>query len=252
MVSPGLNGSIDCGRSMSEGSEISLSDYLETIEILQEEVARLEQELQLRDARSQESMLDDIAAKQEEQARVAATEETAIAQDGEFERLKSELADRDETIVLLLDELERVDEAQRASKAEWEQLTGWVAELEHRVEGQDGDAVLRLEHQLATLQQKAEGLERKSEQDRRGWEAQRQIYQQEITQLQGALDQLTESARASGSPDDRDAVASAVDPNVVEALQAENTRLRAAWQELVDAAPPPRFPNRRKPSSRKA
>ena len=79
----------------------------------------------------------------------------AAGEPEEVERLKAELAGRDETILLLLDELSRVEEAQAASRAEWEQLTGWVAELEHRVEGQDGDAVHRLENELADQQQKS-------------------------------------------------------------------------------------------------
>ena len=144
------------------------------------------------------------------------------------------MAGRDETIRLLLDELSRVEEAQAATRSEWEHLAGWVAELEHRVEGQDGDALHQLENRLAAQQQKADALQVKSEQDRRAWEAQRQIYQEEIARLQGTLDQVAKSPEAPGADDGRVTQGPGPDASVVEALQAENLRLRAAWQELVE------------------
>ena len=68
---------------------------------------------------------------------------------GEVERFQAELVSRDETIRLLMDELIRVEEAQAATRAEWEQLDAWVAELEHRVEGQDEIGLRELENRLA-------------------------------------------------------------------------------------------------------
>lgn len=235
MVSPALDRPVDRTQGASEAPEAPLlSDYLETIEILQEEVARLERELQERDAGLHESAAVADNAVPEE-PRSAAEEEAAAAHAEQVQRLKSELAERDQTIVLLLDELDRVEETQRANRAEWDQLTGWVAELEHRVEGQDCEAMLRLESRLAAQQQKAEALERKAEQDARAWETQRRMYQGEITQLQTALDQVTAAAGAgAGASSEQAGAGDAVDSGVVEALQAENSRLRAAWQELVE------------------
>ena len=48
-----------------------------------------------------------------------------------------------------MDELIRVEEAQAATRAEWEQLDAWVAELEHRVEGHDENGLRELENRLA-------------------------------------------------------------------------------------------------------
>ncbi len=76
----------------------------------------------------------------------------------------------------------------------------------------------------------------KSEHDRRAWETQRQIYQDEIARLQVRLDQVVTSHEASAAQDSRVTQSSGPTVEVVEALQAENVRLRAAWQELVERA----------------
>ena len=49
MVRPRLSDSFDSERAVGDGVRHSIAEYLETIALLQEEVARLEQELQLRD-----------------------------------------------------------------------------------------------------------------------------------------------------------------------------------------------------------
>ena len=119
--------------------------------------------------------------------------------------------------------MSRVEDAQAATRAEWDHLAEWVATLEHRVEGQDGDALRALENRLAVEEQKADALRRKSEQDYRAWEAQRQIYQAEIARLQAGPGDVPTTRDAPGP-----------DSSVVEAISAENLRLRAAWQELVE------------------
>ena len=126
-------------ESVDEGSEASIADYLETIVILQDEVARLEQELQLHQEGHRETTSTAEAGLHDEATLVSARENVA-GDPGEVERFKAELASRDETIRLLMDELVRVEEAQEATRAEWEQLSAWVAELEHRVEGHDAGA----------------------------------------------------------------------------------------------------------------
>jgi len=193
----------------------------------------LERELQWHDERRRETTSDAEASFQGEAEAAGALEDVA-GDPEEVERSKAELASRDETIRLLLDELSRVEEAQAATQAEWEHLAGWVAELERRVEGQDEDALHQLENRLVVQQQKAESLQVKSESDRRAWEAQRQIYQSEIARLQAALDQVATSPEAVGTHDGRVTEAPGLDSKGVEALQAENLRLRAAWQELVE------------------
>jgi hypothetical protein len=116
-------------------------EYLEAIALLQDEVARLEQELRSRYERP--AAADPPGTPQEgDPDRDAAELAGARAA---VEQLRLELAGRDETIGVLLDQLSRVEEAEAASRAEWEHLAGWLAELEHRVEGQDGDATQQLE-----------------------------------------------------------------------------------------------------------
>jgi hypothetical protein len=189
--------------------------------------------LQLYDERQRETTSIDEASLHDEAAAASARENVA-REPGEVERVQAELVSREETIRLLLDELMRVEEAQAATRAEWEQLTAWVAELEHRVEGQDEDALRELENRLAAQQQKVDGLQVKAEHDRHAWEAQRQIYQAEIAQLQERLVQVANSPLAHGAVDGRVTKGPDPDANVVEALEAENLRLRAAWQELVE------------------
>jgi hypothetical protein len=232
MGSLGLSGPFEC-RSGGESRETADADYLETIEILQEEIARLEQELELRDTCSPNPPLDQAPSCHDE-AEAPIARETSSVEPQEVQRLTAELAGRDETILLLLDELSRVEAAQEASRAEWEQLNGWVAELEHRVEGQDGDALRRLENDLADQQQRADALQIKSDQDRRDWGDKRQSYHAEIARLQAAIDQLAASGEAAARTESRDQQAEGADAGLIETLQAENVRLRAAWQELVD------------------
>jgi myosin heavy subunit len=234
MAGPGLSESSDCRPKGGGIGEAAAADYQETIEILQEEIARLERELQLRDE-SREDAASHVDSSFDDKPETSDAADTHGGDPLEVERLQKELDGRDETIVLLLDELSRVDEAQKASRAEWEQLNGWVAELEDRVAGQDGSAAQQLQNELAAQRQKADALQLKSEQERRAWEAQRQVYQEEVTRLQASLDEVSVSNTAPADVDSG-TLSQGVDPGVVEALQAENLRLRAAWQELVERA----------------
>src|SRR5262249_51741924 len=121
-----MNHPIECEADIDDrGGEFGV-DYLETIALLQEEVARLEQELRGRDERPPETSSDGAASDPEGTDAAAAMEEAAAAR-AEIERLESELAGREETIGLLLDQLSRVEEAHAANRAEWEQLAGWLA-----------------------------------------------------------------------------------------------------------------------------
>ncbi len=143
MVRPKRINSFDSEPSADDGDESPLADYLETITLLQEEVARLEQELQWRDERQGEPTSNTLATFPDEAGPATALESVAgAASNSEIERLSTELASRDETIRVLLDELSRVEEAQAATRSEWEHLVGWVEELESRVEGQDENALL--------------------------------------------------------------------------------------------------------------
>jgi hypothetical protein len=225
--------SLGSAQFEGDGSESPGADYSETVALLLEEIARLEQELEIRDATRSESWSAAEVAPADD-ARPPGAPEDPDGQHEEVESFQAKLAGRDETIRLLLDELSRVEEAQAATRAEWEQLAEWVAVLEHRVDGQDGAALSQLENRLAAEEQKAAALAVKVEQDRRSWEAKGQAYQAEIARLQGALDQIASAREAPVDGDGRAGHEHGLDAAAVEALQAENLRLRAAWQELVE------------------
>jgi hypothetical protein len=153
----------------------------------------------------------------------------------QVERLEAELASREETIGLLMDQLSRVEEAQAASRAEWEQLAGWLDELEQRVEGQDEDASLRLQEQLAVQQRHADELRKEVEQGRRAAESQRQAYEGEIARLRAALARTGTDESAVGEGDEgRATPEGGPDSEAIDALRSENLRLRAALQELAE------------------
>jgi len=209
-----------------------ITEYLETIAVLQEEIVRLEQELESRTETPWETVSRGVASAEDEVTPSAASERATVLQE-EVDRLKCELASREETVALLLDQLGLIEESNAASRAEWEQLTAWVAELEQRVEGQDEDAVRRLQARLGDQQREAEELRTKSEHQHRGWEVQRQVYEAKIARLQAGLAQAQASHAAVGADDGQAHPGSRPDVGAVEALEEENLRLRAR-QEIVE------------------
>ena len=149
--------SCDIDQTVAGGGGYSIAEYRETIGLLQEEIARLEQELQLRIERPWETVSGDVAFAEDEVTPSAASASAiAAAAHREVERLKCELASRDETVALLLDQLGLLEESNAANRAEWEQLTEWVAELERRVEAQDEDALRRPQARLGDQQRETE------------------------------------------------------------------------------------------------
>jgi hypothetical protein len=227
---PRLSDFCDSDPGVDAGDGNPAADYLETISLLQEEVARLEQELRWHHQEQSDETSSATASALGEVGPAAALESQPGGAE-ELERLRSEVASREETIRLLLDQLSQVEEAQAASRAEWEHLAGWVSELEQRVEGRDGDAVSQLQTGLAA-QQQADELRWKAEQDRRVWESQRRAYEEEIARLQATLAQAPTASQPGGGTD-RSASPDEPDAGLVETLQAENLRLRTAWHELV-------------------
>lgn len=133
----------------------------------------------------------------------------------------------------MLDQLGLLEESSAAARAEWDRLTEWVAELEKRVEGQDEDAVRRVQARLAVKEREADELRSKTEQDRRGWELEREVYNAKITRLEAGLAQAQACPPAAGDDDQRADSGPHPDALVVQALQEENLRLRE-WQEVVE------------------
>jgi chromosome segregation ATPase len=175
--------------------------FVDTIALLQEEVARLEAELRLRD----EQPIVDLP-----EAPKSPGESEAEQRVGELAAL---LDERDEAIGLLWEQLSAIEEAQAARSAEWEQLHHWVEELEARF----GDGADPAEF-AGESRREAEALRDQLEIRRRGWEAQRLGLEREIAELRARPD-----APASASSDD--------DPRLT-LLEQENRRLRDECRRL--------------------
>jgi hypothetical protein len=195
------------------------AQYLETISLLQEEVARLEGELlahQTLDPSLRETAGQSIAEAAEPDA-VAVSEQ-------EKERLVSELESRDETISLLLDQLRVVEEAERATRAEWEQLAGWLAEVEQRVEQRDREATGGGER-IAELEQRGAEALALHERDRTAWVDERRELRRENERLQTLVRERS-VPRGKSSSDASQA------GQAVKVLESENGRLRQRCKEI--------------------
>jgi hypothetical protein len=214
--------SVPAEETLVDGAEHSLHEYLETIALLQQEVTRLEHELESRGERSWGTDSAGLAWAEEE---MEPSHADAPAQ-RELERLNSELAAREETVALLLDQLSLVDEAKAAHEAEWEQLTKWVAELEQRVEGQDEHALHAMHARLADQERQAKELQAQAEQERRGWEIERRAIESEAARLRRELAQAEANARSTGNEGQPDP-GSGAGAETLDALEEENGRLRA-------------------------
>ena len=198
MEKPGMmDGTSDPGCDQAD------ADYLETIALLQDEIARLEEELLAHEEIGPSSARTD-------RSRADPGDPDELPNRRELDRLGAELAARDETINLLLDQLRLVEEAESASRVEWEQLTQWVAEVEQRIERQDGAATEKLTQELNAHRRKAE----ESRLERNAWNDQRRGLENEIQRLQSLLAYAAQEDAASS-----DSAALAI-------LESENQRLR--------------------------
>lgn len=183
-------------------------DYQETISLLQEEVVRLENELRLRDEAGSDQPPhpgSDAAADEAASRQVAS--------------LLDELANREETINLLLEQARLFEEAESADRANWEQLNHWVQELEQRVESGGGSAGL-LQEALENERRKTGSEQEAFQAERRAWDAQRKAMESETEKLRGML------AQAARQPD-------AASDSVLKGLEKENRRLRSAMSEFA-------------------
>ena len=186
-----------------------ITDADDTVGLLQDEIARLEDELRLRD----EAL---TAAR-------ASAEPVGRADDEARERrisdLTAELTVRDESIGLLLEQVRLFEEAEATARAEWEQLNRWVQEVERRVENRDTDGRdLLLE--METERNRAEALRVTFERERGVWEGQRRVLEEDVAQLRKQLTDLANRAEPG------------TDAALV-ALEHENRRLRETCQSLV-------------------
>jgi hypothetical protein len=182
----------------------------ETVALLEEEIARLEYELRMRDE----------AAASERHACGGQRQQPAEDHEAQerMAQLGGELAAREETIALLLEQIRLADEAEAASHAEWEQLHHWVEEVERRIAGQ-GQPESEIREDLAAERRNSDLLRQAAEKDQRTWESQRQALVAEVERLRSRFT----------------AVAGESDTTVaaVQVLEQENQQLRAAYDELA-------------------
>ncbi len=188
------------------------ADYLETIALLQDEIARLEEELLAREEIGPSSAHTD-------RARADPGDPDELPNRQELDRLGAELAARDETINLLLDQLRLVEEAESASRVEWEQLTQWVAEVEQRIERQDGAGTEKLALELDAHRKQAEECRLQLDLERTAWIDQRRGLENEIHRLQSLLARAAQEGAATS------------DHAAIAILESENQRLRQLCQD---------------------
>jgi hypothetical protein len=194
------------------------AEYLETIALLQEEIARLENELLARDDSCQGTVTIGRSSDDE----VVPGDSSAAP---ELERLTAELASREETIGLLLDQIRLIEEAESSSRAEWEQLAQWVAEVEERVDRQEQQESGGQEEAIATARRQADEARAVLERERKGWVEKRRELEKQIEELQAVLARQTRVGSAPGGDAAR----------AVAILEAENLRLRQSCTVLEEA-----------------
>jgi hypothetical protein len=189
------------------GSPSTVLEYHDTIGMLQEEIARLE----------------DALARRESEVPVNTP---GVSADDQFDRellesrvegLNVEIASRDETIALLLEQVRLFEEAESASRAEWEQLQQWVQEVERRVEGRDREDK-DLERDLQSERRNAETLRENAENDKRAWRLQRKALEQEVANLREKVTAIAQRPDSGAA---------------LQVLEHENKRLKEAYQHLT-------------------
>jgi hypothetical protein len=207
MEKPGMmDGTSDPGCDQAD------ADYLETIALLQDEIARLEEELLAHEEIGPSSARTD-------RSRAVPGDPDELPNRQELDRLGAELAARDETINLLLDQLRLVEEAESASRVEWEQLTQWVAEVEQRIERQDGAGTEKLALELDAHRKQAEECRLQLDLERTAWNDQRRGLENEIQRLQSLLARAAQEGAATS------------DHAALAILESENQRLQQLCQD---------------------
>jgi hypothetical protein len=190
----------------------------ETIALLEEEIARLEAELRMRDL-AVVAEIHDLP----DPDRPRPGHDEAFEQ--QIRQLKDELGVREETIALLLEQVRLADEAEAASHAEWEQLHLWVQELERRVADRgEAEPAPELKAALEAERRNSDLLRQSAEKAERSWEVQRQSLFAEVERLRA---RFTEVAGQS------DTTVAAV-----RALEQENQALREAHALLARTTVP--------------
>jgi chromosome segregation ATPase len=183
----------------------------ETVALLLEEIARLEAELRARDD------ADRVETPNEPIAAPVSPDPALLRQ---IEELTAELAGRDETITVLLEQAELFEQAATAQRAEWDQLHQWVQEVEQRVEGKDSREA-DLEAELLVERRRGEAQRQSMDVERKAAETRRNSLEREIEDLRAKVSRHQEGISSDG---------------IVEELERENRWLRDARARLEQAA----------------
>jgi hypothetical protein len=192
------------------------ADYLETIAVLQDEISRLEAELLAQNESGSSPAGTDLSV-------MDAGNSDGLLGRQELQKLRAELAARDETINLLLEQLRLVEDAESASRAEWQQLIQWVAEVEERVDRQDDAGTAKLAQELDSQRRQAEETRLRLDRERKAWNNQRLGLEQKIQRLESTLTSAAQEVAAPG------------DVAALEFLEFENQRLRQLCNQLEES-----------------
>ena len=184
--------------------------YEDTVALLQEEIARLEDELRARD--------ESIAIHHEPPDHDHA--DNTLGQ--RIDSLTAELSGREETIAFLMEQTRHFEEAESAGRAELEQLHHWVEEVERRVGSRDNSDD-HLRHERDDERRKVDSERRVVETERQTWAIQRQNLEKEVERLRAVLSEIAHQPQGA-------------DRAVIDALTRENHELRATCNELAHAA----------------
>jgi hypothetical protein len=191
----------------------------ETIALLEEEIARLEAELRMREL----AMMTEVDDLRDDAGRPRPGHDPGS--EPQVRRLQDELAAREETIALLLEQVRLADEAEAASHAEWEQLHLWVQELERRVaERGDAEPAPELRAELEAERRGAEVLRQSAEKAERSWDVERRALVAEVERLRARFTEVAGQSDTSIA--------------AVRALEHENQALREAHALLARTTVP--------------
>ncbi len=199
----------DWRASTTSDDEINV----DTIALLQNEIARLEAEIRDRD---DARITDDLTATWEVNHGQDVVEPLHLL----INELTFELAAKEETIALLLEQTRFYEDAAAVQRTEWDELQRWVDDIEHRTASNDGGESRHLA-QIEAEKHRFEGLTNQAVAARSDWDLQRRGLEQEIHHLRSL---------ASQTPTNVSAAAPAV-------LEDENRKLRERLHELESSTP---------------
>ena len=167
----------DRRASMTSDDEINV----DTIALLYDEIARLEAEIRDRD---DARITDDLTATRDHNQGHDAVAPLHLL----INELSFELAAKEETIALLLEQTRFYEDAAAVQRTEWDELQRWVEDVEHRIDSNDGGESRHLA-QIEAEKHRFEGLNNQAVADRSAWELQRRGLDQEIHRLRSLASQ---------------------------------------------------------------